>query len=96
MAGLVLVVEARAVGDGDDAAAGVDGEAPAGVVREAVADRVAAVGVIGECRDAHGGAGGGALGHRVGGAVAVADRTHVELVGIAQVDGIGLGAGRAV
>ena len=77
MVGGRLVVEQAAIGDGDDAGIGIDGEAPAGVVAEGVAHRVGAVAIAGQRRDAHGGAVGGVLGDRVGGAIGVADRADV-------------------
>ena len=40
-----LAVEQRAVGDGDHAGGGVDGEASAGIVGQRVGDRVGAIGV---------------------------------------------------
>ena len=94
--GGVLVVEQRTVGDGDHTRVGIDGKASAGVVIEAVADRVRCVGISRQSRDANGGSVSGILRDRVGAAVVVRDRADVGLVGIAQIDGEGLGAGRAV
>ena len=96
MAGCGLVVEQRAVGDGDDACVGIDREAPAGGVGQAVADRVAAVGVGRECRDADSGAISGVLGDGVCSAVAIRDGPDVGLVGVGKVDGEGLCRSRAV
>ena len=53
------------------AAGRVDLEQPAGVVAQAVADRVGAIGIGGKRRDAHHGTAGGVLGHRVGGGIGV-------------------------
>ena len=96
MRGGGLVVEQRAIGDGDDAGVGVDGKPSAGGIVEAVGDGVGAVSIGGEGRDAYSGTVGGRLGDRVGGAVAVGDGADIKLIGVAQVDGEGLGAGRAV
>ena len=96
MRGGGLVVEERAIGDSDHTGVGIDGEASAGGVVEAVADRIGAVGIGSERGDAHGRAIGGIFGNRVGGAVAVRDGADVELIDIRKIDGEGLSRGRAV
>ena len=97
MAGRGLVVERRAVGDGDHAGIGIDGEAPAGVIGEAVGHAIGAIGVAGGSGDADRGAVDRALRDRIGGGVRVADRADRELAGVvAQVDREALGADRAV
>ena len=91
MRGVRLVVEQRAVGDGDDAGVGVDLETPAGVVGEAVGDIVGGVGIGRQGRDADLVAVRGVLGDAAAcGAVAVGDRADIEFVGVGNRDGEGL------
>ena len=95
MAGCGLEVEERAVGDGDGTGAGVDGEAAAGVVGEAVGDAVGRIRIAGQCRHPDVGAVCGGFGDGVGAGVAVGDGADVELLGVADRDGEGFGIGVA-
>ncbi len=80
-----LAVQQRAVGDRDDAAVGVDGEAAAGVIEQRVGDRVGGrVRIAGLGGDAHRGAVGGVLVDRIGGDIAVGRVADVELVDVVQ------------
>ena len=82
MRGRGLVVEQRGVGDRDRAGAGIDGEAPTGVVSQTVADRVGGVWVAGEGRHPDVAAVGGALRDAVDRGIAVGDGADATFIGV--------------
>ena len=85
-----LEVEQSAVRHGDLTRGGVDGEAPAGVVCQAIGGAVAGIGV-GRRDRAHAGSISGVLGHRIAGQVEIRRR----LVDVADVDREGFAVGQA-
>ena len=89
-----LVVQQGAVGHGDHARAGMDGEPPASAVAERIGDGVGrAVCVRGIGGNANHRAVGCVLGHGVGRRVDIGDCAHVKFIDITQVDGECLAAG---
>ena len=96
MRGGVLIVQQRAIGDGDHPGVGIDRETTARRVVEAVADGVSTIGI--GCQGGHTdrSAVRGVFGDRVRTAIIVGDGADVGLVSVAQIDGEGLCAGRTV
>ncbi len=87
VAGRRFPIQQCAVGHGDHAGVGVDGEPPAGGVVQRVGDRVVGrIGIGSQRRDADHGAIGGVLIHRVGRQVAVGHSPDIEFVDIVDVD----------